>query len=83
MTLTYTIFTFKPKIVWMKNQMEIREDPKFRSLVNQGVCSLEIRRPSPFDGGVYTCKAVNSQGEATVDCRLNVKGKQKMYTLKL
>ncbi|XP_073472204.1 myosin-binding protein H-like [Aquarana catesbeiana] len=65
--------TPKPKIVWMKNQMEIREDPKFRSLVNQGVCSLEIRRPSPFDGGVYTCKAVNSQGEATVDCRLNVK----------
>ncbi|KAM9320169.1 myosin-binding protein H-like [Gastrophryne carolinensis] len=63
----------KPKIIWMKNQMEIREDPKFRSLVNQGVCSLEIRKPCPFDGGVYTCKAVNALGEAAVDCRLNVK----------
>ncbi|KAG8451001.1 hypothetical protein GDO86_003326 [Hymenochirus boettgeri] len=63
----------KPKIVWMKNQMEIREDPKFRCLVNQGVCSLEIRKPCPFDGGVYTCKAINSLGEATVDCRLDVK----------
>ncbi|XP_018412383.1 PREDICTED: myosin-binding protein H-like [Nanorana parkeri] len=63
----------KPKVVWMKNQMEIREDPKFRSLVNQGVCSLEIRKPSPFDGGVYTCKAINSLGEAKVECRLNVK----------
>ncbi|XP_063811004.1 myosin-binding protein H-like [Pseudophryne corroboree] len=65
--------TPKPKIVWMKNQMEIREDPKFRYLVNEGVCSLEIRKPGPFDGGVYTCKAVNSLGEATVDCKLNVK----------
>ncbi|XP_073526769.1 myosin-binding protein H-like [Phyllobates terribilis] len=63
----------KPKVVWMKNQMEIREDPKFRSLVNQGVCSLEIRKPCAFDGGVYTCKAVNSLGEATVDCKLCVK----------
>ncbi|KAM4700436.1 myosin-binding protein H [Discoglossus pictus] len=63
----------KPKIVWMKNQMEIRDDPKYRSLVNQGVCSLEIRKPGPFDGGVYTCKAVNPLGEAAVDCRLDVR----------
>lgn len=63
----------KPKIVWLKNQMEIGEDPKFRSLVNQGVCSLEIRKPCPFDGGVYTCKAINALGEATVVCKLNVK----------
>ncbi|KAM4046858.1 myosin-binding protein H-like [Anomaloglossus baeobatrachus] len=66
----------KPKVVWMKNQMEIREDPKFRSLVNQGVCSLEIRKPCPFDGGVYTCKAINSLGEATVDCKLCIKAPQ-------
>ncbi|XP_060087085.1 myosin-binding protein H [Heteronotia binoei] len=63
----------KPKVIWMKNQMEIREDPKYVALMNQGVCSLEIRKPSPFDGGVYTCKAVNPLGEASVDCKLNVK----------
>ncbi|XP_015271909.1 PREDICTED: myosin-binding protein H [Gekko japonicus] len=63
----------RPKVTWMKNQMEIREDPKYVALMNQGVCSLEIRKPSPFDGGVYTCKAVNPLGEASVDCRLNVK----------
>ncbi|XP_030077324.1 myosin-binding protein H [Microcaecilia unicolor] len=62
-----------PKIVWMKNQMEIGEDPKYRALTNHGICSLEIRKPRPFDGGVYTCKAVNSLGEASVDCRLDVK----------
>lgn len=65
--------TPKPKIIWMKNQMEIREDPKYRALTNQGVCSLEIRKPCPFDGGVYSCKAVNDLGEAIVDCRLDVK----------
>lgn len=54
--------------------MEIREDPKYIALIDQGVCSLEIRKPGPFDGGVYTCKAVNPLGEASVDCRLDVKG---------
>ncbi|NWU95536.1 MYBPH protein, partial [Upupa epops] len=63
----------QPKIIWMKNQMEIREDPKYIAMIEQGVCSLEIRKPSPFDGGVYTCKAVNPLGEASVDCRLDVK----------
>ncbi|XP_077191222.1 myosin-binding protein H isoform X2 [Paroedura picta] len=63
----------RPKVIWMKNQMVIGEDPKYVALINQGVCSLEIRKPSPFDGGVYTCKAVNPLGEASVDCKLNVK----------
>lgn len=42
---------------------------------NQGVCTLEIRKPSPYDGGTYTCRAVNELGEAEVDCKLEVKGK--------
>ncbi|XP_063308730.1 immunoglobulin-like and fibronectin type III domain-containing protein 1 [Pelobates fuscus] len=66
----------KPKIVWMKNQMIIGEDPKYRSLVNHGVCTLEIRKPGAFDGGVYTCKAINSLGEAAVDCRLDIRAPQ-------
>ncbi|XP_057364087.1 myosin-binding protein H isoform X3 [Manis pentadactyla] len=63
----------KPKIIWMKNRMDIQGDPKYRALSEQGVCTLEIRKPSPFDSGVYTCKAVNVLGEASVDCRLEVK----------
>ncbi|XP_046535674.1 myosin-binding protein H isoform X2 [Equus quagga] len=63
----------KPKIIWMKNKMDIQGDPKYRALSEQGVCTLEIRKPSPFDSGVYTCKAVNVLGEASVDCRLEVK----------
>ncbi|KAB1258556.1 Myosin-binding protein H [Camelus dromedarius] len=64
----------KPKIIWMKNKMDIQGDPRYRALSEQGVCTLEIRKPSPFDSGVYTCKAVNALGEAAVDCRLEVKG---------
>uniref|UniRef100_A0A671SGH2 Myosin-binding protein H n=1 Tax=Sinocyclocheilus anshuiensis TaxID=1608454 RepID=A0A671SGH2_9TELE len=63
----------KPKIEWMKNQMIIGDDPKFRQINNQGICSLEIRKPSNFDGGVYTCRARNAHGEALVTCKLEVK----------
>ncbi|XP_012711975.2 myosin binding protein Ha isoform X1 [Fundulus heteroclitus] len=63
----------KPKIEWLKNQMIIGDDPKFRQISNQGICSLEIRKPCSFDGGVYTCRAKNAQGEAMVSCKLEVK----------
>ncbi|XP_026065524.1 myosin-binding protein C, slow-type-like isoform X5 [Carassius auratus] len=64
----------RPKVLWMKNKMTIIDDPRYRMFSNQGVCTLEIRKPSPFDGGVYTCKAINDLGEAQVDCKLEVKG---------
>lgn len=64
----------QPKITWMKNKVAIEGNPKYRALSEQGVCTLEIRKPSPFDSGVYTCKATNALGEASVDCRLEVKG---------
>lgn len=59
----------------MKNKIIIGEDPKFRQLNHQGVCSLEIRKPGNFDTGVYTCRAVNPLGEATVACKLEMKRK--------
>ncbi|XP_023271943.1 myosin-binding protein H-like isoform X2 [Seriola lalandi dorsalis] len=63
----------KPKVQWMKNQMIIGDDPKFRQICVQGICSLEIRKPGNFDGGVYSCRAKNDHGEATVSCKLEVK----------
>ncbi|XP_068097309.1 myosin-binding protein C, fast-type-like isoform X2 [Hyperolius riggenbachi] len=63
----------KPRVVWLKNKMEIRDDPKFLMKHNQGVLTLNIRKPSPFDGGTYTCRAINDLGEAEVDCRLEVR----------
>lgn len=55
--------------------MDLQGNPKYRALSQLGICSLEIRKPSPFDGGIYTCKAINALGEASVDCRVDVKGK--------
>uniref|UniRef100_A0A8C5G8G6 Myosin-binding protein C, fast-type n=1 Tax=Gouania willdenowi TaxID=441366 RepID=A0A8C5G8G6_GOUWI len=67
----------KPKIVWMKNKMIIGEDPKFLMQNNQGVLTLKIRKPSTFDGGKYTCLAVNELGRDEVECKLDVKGNGK------
>nr|XP_033817503.1 myosin-binding protein C, fast-type [Geotrypetes seraphini] len=66
----------KPRVTWMKNKMEIGDNPKYLMKHNQGVLTLNIRKPSPFDGGTYTCKAVNDLGEAEVVCRLEVRAPQ-------
>ncbi|XP_034427288.1 myosin binding protein Cb isoform X6 [Hippoglossus hippoglossus] len=63
----------KPKIVWMKNKMIIGGDPKYLMQNNQGVLTLNIRKPSAFDGGKYSCMAVNDLGKDEVECRLDVK----------
>ncbi|XP_075771088.1 myosin-binding protein C, fast-type isoform X2 [Pelodiscus sinensis] len=64
----------KPKVTWLKNRMEIWEDPKFLMKNNQGVLTLHIRKPSPFDAATYTCVVVNELGEAQTECKLDVRG---------
>ncbi|XP_024127554.1 myosin binding protein Ca isoform X3 [Oryzias melastigma] len=66
----------KPKIIWMKNNMIIEGDPKFLMQNNQGVLTLNIRKPGLFDGGRYSCKAVNAFGEDSVECKLEVRALQ-------
>ncbi|XP_034736209.1 myosin-binding protein C, cardiac-type isoform X3 [Etheostoma cragini] len=63
----------KPKVTWFKNKMDISNEGKYRMLSKQGVLTLEIRKPCMFDGGVYTCKAVNDSGEDIVECKLEVR----------
>ncbi|XP_030058298.1 myosin-binding protein C, cardiac-type [Microcaecilia unicolor] len=66
----------KPRIFWYKNKMDLSREAKYRMFSKQGVVTLEIRKPSPFDGGTYTCKAVNEHGEAEVECKLEVRAPQ-------
>ncbi|XP_017274989.1 myosin binding protein Ca isoform X2 [Kryptolebias marmoratus] len=63
----------KPKIIWMKNNIALEGDPKFLMQNNQGVLTLNIRKPSLFDGGRYSCRAVNELGQDEVECRLEVR----------
>ncbi|KAB1272020.1 Myosin-binding protein C; cardiac-type [Camelus dromedarius] len=65
--------TPKPKISWFKNGLDLGKDARFRMFSKQGVLTLEIRKPCPFDGGVYVCRATNLQGEAQCECRLEVR----------
>ncbi|KAL1007358.1 hypothetical protein UPYG_G00085610 [Umbra pygmaea] len=62
-----------PKITWYKNKIDISNEAKYRMFRNQGILTLEIRKPCLFDGGVYTCKAVNASGEDVVECKLEVR----------
>ncbi|XP_075268485.1 LOW QUALITY PROTEIN: myosin-binding protein C, fast-type-like, partial [Opisthocomus hoazin] len=64
----------KPKVVWLKNQVAIGEDPRFLTQHSQGVLTLHIRKPGPFDGGTYACRASNELGEAVTECRLEIRG---------
>lgn len=64
----------QPKVVWLKNQVAIGEDPRFLARHSQGVLTLHIRKPGPFDGGVYGCRAVNELGEALTECKLEIRG---------
>uniref|UniRef100_A0A667X452 Myosin-binding protein C, fast-type n=1 Tax=Myripristis murdjan TaxID=586833 RepID=A0A667X452_9TELE len=66
----------KPKIIWMKNKMIIGGDPKYIMQNNQGVLTLNIRKPSTFDGGKYSCMAVNELGQAEVECVLQIRRKE-------
>ncbi|XP_055556365.1 LOW QUALITY PROTEIN: myosin-binding protein C, fast-type, partial [Falco cherrug] len=63
----------KPKVVWLKNQVAIGEDPRFLARHSQGVLTLHIRKPGPFDGGIYGCRAVNELGEALTECKLEIR----------
>uniref|UniRef100_A0A673YGH1 Myosin binding protein Cb n=1 Tax=Salmo trutta TaxID=8032 RepID=A0A673YGH1_SALTR len=65
----------KPKIRWLRNKIPLDENPRFLMQNNQGVLTLNIRKPSQYDGGKFTCKAINSLGEDVVECTLLVREK--------
>lgn len=71
-----SLLVIQPKISWFKNGLDLGEDARFRMFSKQGVLTLEIRKPCPYDGGVYVCRATNLQGEAQCECRLEVRGKE-------
>lgn len=62
-----------PEIVWYKDDQPIKETRHFQiDYEEDGHCSLVISEVCPDDDAKYTCKAVNSLGEASCTAELLV-----------
>nr|XP_023695785.1 myosin light chain kinase, smooth muscle-like isoform X2 [Paramormyrops kingsleyae] len=62
-----------PDVVWYKDDQPIKETRHFQiDYDEEGKCSLVISEVSSDDDAKYTCKAVNSLGEATCTAELLV-----------
>ncbi|XP_065370324.1 muscle M-line assembly protein unc-89 isoform X7 [Calliphora vicina] len=58
----------RPIISWWRGAFEIKPNVKFTKLEEaHGVYKLLIYKPNSRDSGTYTCKAINSSGEAFVN----------------
>ncbi|XP_016093756.1 myosin light chain kinase, smooth muscle-like [Sinocyclocheilus grahami] len=62
-----------PEVVWYKDDLPIKETRHFQiDYEEDGHCSLVISEVCPDDDAKYTCKAVNSLGEASCTAELMV-----------
>uniref|UniRef100_A0A8C9VLN6 Myosin light chain kinase, smooth muscle n=1 Tax=Scleropages formosus TaxID=113540 RepID=A0A8C9VLN6_SCLFO len=62
-----------PEVVWYKDDQPIKETRHFQIDYDEdGNCSLVIADVSADDDAKYTCKAMNSEGEATCTAELIV-----------
>lgn len=62
-----------PDVVWYKDDQPIKETRHFQiDYEEDGLCSLVISEVCPDDDAKYTCKAVNSLGEASCTAELMV-----------
>uniref|UniRef100_A0A673HMZ5 Myosin light chain kinase, smooth muscle n=1 Tax=Sinocyclocheilus rhinocerous TaxID=307959 RepID=A0A673HMZ5_9TELE len=62
-----------PDVVWYKDEQPIKETRHFQiDYEEDGHCSLVISEICPDDDAKYTCKAVNSLGEASCTAELLV-----------
>ncbi|XP_022243271.1 titin-like [Limulus polyphemus] len=63
------------KVDWYHNGKILKTGSRVRTISDFGYVILEIAGVYQRDVGVYTCKAVNRMGEATISANLKVKGK--------
>ncbi|XP_067934437.1 twitchin-like [Watersipora subatra] len=71
--LTCTLEGFpQPEVMWFHGNKEITNSPRYSVLYSSGRCSIEVMNAEAHDSGRYTCRAVNSLGEAECSCVVNV-----------
>ncbi|XP_067891431.1 myosin light chain kinase, smooth muscle-like isoform X2 [Heterodontus francisci] len=63
-----------PEVIWFKGEQPIKESRHYQIEYDEdGNCCLIVSEVSAHDDGKYTCKAINSLGEATWTSELIVK----------
>ncbi|XP_046395296.1 obscurin isoform X2 [Ischnura elegans] len=64
-----------PELTWFKNGVPInaaKNPDKYRIRRDGDACCLFVKECVPDDAGIYSCKAVNLDGEATCEAKLEV-----------
>ncbi|CAH1976506.1 unnamed protein product [Acanthoscelides obtectus] len=64
------------RVEWFHNGKPLWSGSRIKTINDFGFVILEIAGVYQRDSGVYTCKATNKHGEASVSCQLQVKGRQ-------
>lgn len=64
------------RVEWFHNGKPLWSGSRIKTINDFGFVILEVSGVYQRDSGLYTCKATNSHGEASVSCQLQVKGRQ-------
>ncbi|OXU24124.1 hypothetical protein TSAR_014966 [Trichomalopsis sarcophagae] len=64
------------RVEWFHNGKPLLAGSRVKTIYDFGFVILEVANCYQRDSGLYTCKAVNRHGEATVNCKLQVRGRQ-------
>lgn len=62
----------EPEVIWYHDDRPVKESADFQLLFQGDRCSLVIQEALPEDAGEYKVVAINSAGEASSKCVLNV-----------
>lgn len=64
------------RVEWFHNGKALWAGSRIKTINDFGFVILEVSGIYQRDSGLYTCKATNRHGEATVSCKLQVRGRQ-------
>lgn len=64
------------QVEWYHNGKALWSGSRIKTINDFGFVILEIAGCYQRDSGLFVCKATNKHGEATVSCKLQVKGRQ-------
>lgn len=64
------------RVEWFHNGKALWAGSRIKTINDFGFVILEIAGCYQRDSGLYTCKATNKHGEASVSCKLQVRGRQ-------